>query len=136
MQQLICLCLRLFSPNNNHLMVNLFQSGYTQGRIQGGTAGARPPKIGRKKKIFLRKIVIFHTKYPKYFRASLRSAQFFKVRPLTWNPGSAPEYINIICYLIQEFIVVIEMYALFYWHTTTEHKFRDTVPWNETFMHI
>jgi Na+-translocating ferredoxin:NAD+ oxidoreductase RnfE subunit len=26
--------------------------------------------------IFLRKIVIFHTKYPKKFRASLRSAQF------------------------------------------------------------
>jgi hypothetical protein len=27
--------------------------------------------------IFWRKIVIFHTKYPKYFRASLCSAQFF-----------------------------------------------------------
>ena len=41
--------------------------------------------------IFWRKIVIFHTKYPKNFRASLRSAQFFYVRPpLTWNPGSAP----------------------------------------------
>jgi len=39
--------------------------------------GARsPPKIG-KKYDFLRKIVIFHTKYPKYFRTSLRSAQFF-----------------------------------------------------------
>jgi hypothetical protein len=31
--------------------------------------------------IFWRKIVIFHTKYPKHFRASLRSAQFFKFRP-------------------------------------------------------
>jgi hypothetical protein len=31
--------------------------------------------------IFWRKIVIFHTKYPKNFRASLRSAQFFLVRP-------------------------------------------------------
>jgi hypothetical protein len=30
-----------------------------------------------KNKIFWRKIVIYHTKYPKYFRASLRSAQFF-----------------------------------------------------------
>jgi hypothetical protein len=38
--------------------------------------------------IFWRKIVIFHTKYPNNFRASLRSAQFFYVRPLTWNPGS------------------------------------------------
>ena len=43
-----------------------------QGRIQGGGA---PPKIG--KNIFWRKIVIFHTKYPKNFRASLSSAQFF-----------------------------------------------------------
>jgi hypothetical protein len=48
----------------------------TQGRIQGGGGGApsarAPPKI-EKKKIFWRKIVIFHTKYPKYFRASLRN---------------------------------------------------------------
>jgi hypothetical protein len=46
-----------------------------QGRIQGG-GGALPPKIG-KNMIFWRKIVIFHTKYPKNVRASLRSAQFF-----------------------------------------------------------
>ena len=52
-----------------------------QGRIQGEAHPARaPPKIG-KNMIFLRKIVIFHTKYPNNFRASLRSAQ---------NPGSAP----------------------------------------------
>ena len=48
-----------------------------QGRIQRGAHPARaPPKIG-KNKIFLRKIVIFHTKYPNNFRASLRSTQFF-----------------------------------------------------------
>jgi hypothetical protein len=48
-----------------------------QGRIQRGAHPARaPPKIG-KNMIFLRKIVIFHTKYPKDFRASLRSAQSF-----------------------------------------------------------
>ena len=41
-----------------------------------GGGGARPPKIG-KNMIFWRKIVIFHTKYPKNVRASLRSAQFF-----------------------------------------------------------
>ena len=46
----------------------------------GRTRRAPPPKIG-KDMIFLRKMVIFHTKYPKNFRASLRSAQFFKVRP-------------------------------------------------------
>ena len=39
--------------------------------------GGRPyPKIG-KNMIFWRKIVIFHTKYPKNVRTSLRSAQFF-----------------------------------------------------------
>ena len=42
-----------------------------QGRIQGGAHPARaPPKIG-KNMIFWRKIVIFHTKYLKNFRASL-----------------------------------------------------------------
>ena len=55
-----------------------------QGRIQGGggAPGAPPPpppppppKIG-KNMIIWRKIVISHTKYPKHFRASLRSAQF------------------------------------------------------------
>ena len=59
-----------------------------QGRIQGGAHPARPlppPKIG-KNMIFWRKIVIFHTKYPKNFRASLRSAP-----PQTSNTGSAPE---------------------------------------------
>jgi hypothetical protein len=33
-----------------------------------------PPSTIGKNMIFLRKIVIFHTKYPKKFRASLRSA--------------------------------------------------------------
>jgi hypothetical protein len=44
----------------------------------GGAPPARapPPKIG-KNMIFWRKIVISHTKYPKNFRASHRSAQFF-----------------------------------------------------------
>ena len=57
---------------------------------EGAHPARAPPKIG-KNKIFWRKIVIFHTKYPKHFRASLRSAQFFKVRlPQTWNPGFAP----------------------------------------------
>ena len=51
-----------------------------QGRIQGGGGERVPPKIG-KKMIFLRKIVIFHTKYPQHFRASLRSARFFLSAP-------------------------------------------------------
>jgi hypothetical protein len=43
---------------------------HIQGRIQGG--GGPSPKIG-KNMIFWRKIVIFHTKYPNIFRASLRN---------------------------------------------------------------
>ena len=43
----------------------------------GGAHPTRvPPKI-EKNKIFWRKIVIFHTKYPKNIRASVRTAQFF-----------------------------------------------------------
>ena len=52
----------------------LFRGGSRGG---GGVHPARvPPKIG-KHMIFWRRIVIFHTKYPKRFRASLRSAHFF-----------------------------------------------------------
>ena len=43
---------------------------------EGGAPGARPPLKLEKIWFFLRKIVIFHTKYPKTFRASIRSAQF------------------------------------------------------------
>jgi hypothetical protein len=46
-----------------------------------GASGARPPLKLEKIWFFWRKIVIFHTKYPKNFRASLRSAHFFKVHP-------------------------------------------------------
>ena len=46
------------------------------GRGGGWHPASAPPKIG-KNKIFLRNIVIFHTKYLKYFRASLRSARLF-----------------------------------------------------------
>ena len=47
---------------------------------RGGCRGGRPPKIG-KNMIFWRKIVIFHTKYPNNFSASLRSVQFFSSAP-------------------------------------------------------
>jgi hypothetical protein len=46
------------------------------GADPGGRTRRAPPKI-EKNMIFWRKIVIFHTKYPKNFRASLRSAQYF-----------------------------------------------------------
>jgi hypothetical protein len=40
-----------------------------------------PPSAIDKNMIFWRKIVIFHTKYHKNFRASLHSAQFFLCAP-------------------------------------------------------
>ena len=57
-----------------------FSSPPSPGADPGDAPGARPPKIG-KNMIFWRKIAIFHTKYPKNFRASLRSAQFFLSPP-------------------------------------------------------
>ena len=50
--------------------------------VSGADPGGRPPPLKLEKNmIFWRKIVIFHTKYRKNFRASLRSAQFVKMRP-------------------------------------------------------
>ena len=50
-------------------VVHVVVLGEMQGRIQ---SGAHPSKIG-KNMIFWRNIVIFHTKYPTNFRASLRN---------------------------------------------------------------
>jgi hypothetical protein len=51
--------------------------------------GGAPPLKLEKNMIFWRKIVIFHTQYPKIFHASLRSAQFFYIHPSpnlkSWN---------------------------------------------------
>ena len=55
----------------------------TAGVDPEGTHPAPPPpspsplKLGGGYDFFLRKIVIFHSKYPKNVRASLRSARFF-----------------------------------------------------------
>jgi hypothetical protein len=55
-----------------------------------GALGARPlPLKLEKYMIFWRKIVIFHTKYPKIFRVS----------PLAWNPWSAP----VVCVFVSYF---------------------------------
>ena len=52
-----------------------------------------PPSAIGKNMNFWRKIVIFHTKYRKNVRTSLRSAHSFLSAPLlTWNSGSAPGY--------------------------------------------
>jgi hypothetical protein len=59
--------------------------------ILGGHVPGAPLPGSAPGSVVLRKIVIFHTKYPKDFRASLRSAQFFLIAPpLTWNPESTP----------------------------------------------
>ena len=39
----------------------------------GGHPARAPPKIGKNVDFFWRKIAIFHTKYPKIVRASLRN---------------------------------------------------------------
>ena len=50
-----------------------FQPWPCADRIQGGRTRRVPPLKLEKNIIFWRKIVIFHTKYPKNVRASLRS---------------------------------------------------------------
>ena len=66
------------------------------GADRGGRAhSVRAPTLKLEKNMIVwRKIVIFHTKYRNNFRTSLHSAQFFLVRPLTWNPGSVPIDLN------------------------------------------
>ena len=68
-------CIWLEIKINNTYMERFIFLRTVQGRIQGGggahPAPPPPPKIG-KNMIFWRKIVIFHTKYPKTFPASLR----------------------------------------------------------------
>jgi hypothetical protein len=49
----------------------------SRGGYRGGGTRRAPPLKLEKIRFFGPKIVIFHTKYPKNFRASLRSAQFF-----------------------------------------------------------
>ena len=50
---------------------------YTRGGSRGRPRLTPPPPKIWKNMICLRKIVIFHTKCPKHFRASLRSARIF-----------------------------------------------------------
>ena len=69
----------------NSLMESDFNSNSSttifRGRSKGGAPGACPPLKLEKNMIFWRKILIFHTKYTKYFRASLCSVQFFLCVP-------------------------------------------------------
>jgi hypothetical protein len=67
--------LRLFQGNSFLNIIYFYKNGQA-GADPGGHTRRPPPKIG-KNMIFWRKIVIFHTKYPNNFRASLRSAIFF-----------------------------------------------------------
>ena len=56
----------------NNISAIAFRLVLLAGADPGPGAGARPPKIGENM-IFCRKIVIFHRKYLKNFRASLRN---------------------------------------------------------------
>jgi hypothetical protein len=65
------------SQDSNHRAAQRAHRYLIIGDPGGGcTRRAPPPKIG-KNMIFWRKIVIFHTKFPKNVRVSLRSVQFF-----------------------------------------------------------
>lgn len=55
-----------------------------QRRIQGGDT---PFLNVQRKLIYFFKIVIYHMKYPKPFRTSLRPARFVSGQALTWNPA-------------------------------------------------
>jgi hypothetical protein len=68
--QLFIIC-TVYKNERSSIGCNMFP-----GAGPGGGCPPPPPKIG-KNMIFWRKIVISHTKYPKNFRASHRSAQFF-----------------------------------------------------------
>jgi hypothetical protein len=74
----ILLCKGLCCYSSSLVLLQSFQSWILfRGGSRGGGGRARPPLKLEKIWFFWRKIVIFHTKYPKIFRASLRSAQFF-----------------------------------------------------------
>ena len=93
---------------NLHTQKNLANLYVYQGRIQARAV----PKIV-KNMIFLRKIEIFHTKYHKTLRASLRLAQFFQVHPpnlKSWIrpcilPGIKNSLYNFISFFFYDFII-------------------------------
>jgi hypothetical protein len=77
-----------------------------QERIQGGGHSApAPPKIG-KNMIFWRKVVIFHTKYPNNFRASLRSPQIFLSAPSNLKSWIRP------CICILKIVRLLELLTI------------------------
>jgi hypothetical protein len=86
-----------------------------QGRIQGAHA---PPLKLEKIWFFLRKIVIFHTKYPKHFRPPSARRNFFNCAPLTWNPRSAPELHLIGLHLFERALTVQWLRSLTFYHKT------------------
>jgi hypothetical protein len=69
--------------NINLIFISFFQDipHFETLKMQGRIRGATPPLKLEKNMIFWHKIVIFHTKYPKYFHTSIRSAQFFLSAP-------------------------------------------------------
>jgi hypothetical protein len=106
-----------YTANWDAQIVLKYRGGY-----RGRTRRTPPLKLENK---FWRKIVIFHTKYPKNFRTPLRNwkkiwffgvkswffirntptifappsarRNFLKWAPLTWNPGSAHEIVGKTC---------------------------------------
>ena len=80
----------------SHLVLHFYT--YTGADPGECTPGAPPLKL-EKIRFFWRKIVIFHTKYPNNFRASLRSAQFFKLRPPLPQHEILDPPLSVVCFL-------------------------------------
>ena len=74
--------------------VRLYLAGADPGG--GGEQPARaPPKIGKNMIFFFVKSWFFTRNTPKIFAPPSARHNFFKCAPLTWNPGSAPVWYNI-----------------------------------------
>ena len=103
----------------------LIRLGHIPGADPGGAHPAHaPPKIG-KNKIFWGKIVIFHTKYPKNVRASLRSAPFFyQVHPpnlKSWiHPCILFERIKITQFVWRKYMSFLLQHEYIYFLTSYE----------------
>jgi hypothetical protein len=113
---------------NVYLMSMFSIRGGSRGGGGGGGGGAHParalPKIG-KNMISWRKIVIFHTKYPKYFRASLRSAQLKSwIRPWVYPASRYQRHILEWCliHISSNFCVGTRVWRV--WNLQSKNNFK------------
>ena len=73
--EIINTCMKIIAKQFPHTPISGFQPTGLAGADPGGRTRRAPPLKLEKNMFFLRKIVIFHTKYPNIFRASLRNCK-------------------------------------------------------------